>query len=100
MKVFKEKFGKKIRLTSERESHIKKRPEMKNQLRKIAQTLKEPDLIKESNYDKETLLYYKCYDKTPVTKKHLLVAIKSTESPFVITAFFTDKIKTGKTIFK
>ncbi|MBI4171107.1 MAG: hypothetical protein HY514_05385 [Candidatus Aenigmarchaeota archaeon] len=41
-------------------------------------------------------MFYKLYDKTPVTRKYLLVAVKVLDKEgFVITAFFTEKIKKG-----
>lgn len=94
-------FGRKIRLTNERGMHILQRAEMKGQENKIIDTLKEPEIIRHSIWDKNAHLYYKFYRKTPVTQKYLLVAVKVFNSEgFVITAFFTDRIKKGEIIWK
>ena len=94
-------FNRKIRITKERMKHIIRRPEMKNQRKKIEETLKDPDAIVESKYDKTVLLYHKLYPKTPVTRKYLLVAVKILDrDAFVLTAFFTDKIKKGDIVWE
>lgn len=48
MIALKEKFGKRVRLTSERQSHITRRPEMISQLTKIKKTLAEPEIVRRS----------------------------------------------------
>lgn len=49
-----------------------------------------------SDQDETVHLYHKRYEKTPVTEKLLLVVVKvDAKSPFVITAFFTDRLKSG-----
>jgi len=99
MKEFADFKGKRIRLSSERLKHILKRPEMRNQLSKIRETLGHPLEVRKSNYDSSIHLYYKKYAGTPVGEKFLLVVVKvKVESPFVITAFFTDKVKSGKRV--
>lgn len=91
--------GRELRLTQERLEHIERRPEMEDQRSKIEETLVEPDDIRESNQDDTVHLYYKHYPTTPVTEKYLLVVVKfDVESPFIITAFFTDRIKSGTPI--
>jgi hypothetical protein len=97
--VFKVKdvLGNTLPLREDRHRHILERPEMLNQGNRIKETLKEPDIIKESKHAKDVLLYYRLYDKTPVTKKYMLVVVKVNREGFIITAFYTDKIKKGKT---
>lgn len=74
---------------------------MRNQLSKIKVTLKSPNTVKYSEHDRAVLLFYRLYEKTPVGKKYLLVAVKLTNSEgFVITAFFTDRIKKGETLWE
>ncbi|MCL5877023.1 MAG: hypothetical protein M1540_04340 [Candidatus Bathyarchaeota archaeon] len=42
---------------------------------------------------------YKLYSKTPVTRKFMLVVVKaSNEESFIVTAFYTDKVKKGDII--
>ena len=98
MMLFKDYLKRNIRLTTNRWEHILTRAEMSEQEEKIKETLLIPDKIKKSKHDPEVLLYYKLYDKTPVTKKYLLVAVKVENGEgFILTAFFTDKIKAGET---
>lgn len=60
-----------------------------------------PDIIKESNHDNSVWLYYRFYAITPVTEKYILVAAKLLNSNgFIITAFYTDRIKKGATIWE
>ena len=41
------------------------------------------------------------YDTTPVTEKYLCVVVKElTDDIFIITAYFTDKIKRGEILWK
>lgn len=86
--------GVEIRLTDERLEHIERRPEMDGQLDRIEETLQNPDELRESDQDRTVVLYHRRYSDTPVTDKYLLVVVKrDIESPFVITAFFTDRLK-------
>ena len=77
--------------------HILEHSEIEGQIEKIAVTLASPDVIIISKYDSSVHLYHKFYEGTPVTNKYLLVAVKFLETgAFVITAFFTDKEKSGQ----
>lgn len=91
--------GRAIRLTDERLEHIERRPEMQGQLARIEETLRNPDEIRESDHDQAVHLYYQHYSSTPVTEKWLVVVCKvGVDDPFVITAFYTDRIKSGAII--
>ncbi len=99
MKRFSDYADRDVRLTDERLEHIERRPEMEGQIGRIEETLREPDEVRESEGDESVFLYYRQYDETPVTEKYLLVVVKvGVESPFVITAFFTDRLKSGTTV--
>jgi hypothetical protein len=50
-------LGRKIDLSEKRYKHILTRPEMKGQESRIKDTLKNPNIIKESNHSKDVLLY-------------------------------------------
>ncbi|MBS4029109.1 MAG: hypothetical protein KGZ58_10805 [Ignavibacteriales bacterium] len=96
--IYTDIFENNIRLTEERWQHIIEREEMIGQEIKIGETLALPDIIKRSNYDSEVYLYYKFYPSTPVTSKYLVVIAKITEDDaFILSSFFTDKIKSGET---
>ena len=52
-----------------------------------------------SNQDESVLLYYRRYSETPVTEKFLLVVANvEIDSPFVISAFYTDRLKSGRSV--
>ena len=69
---------------------------MENQLDRIKETVQEPDELRVSEQDETVRLYHRRYAETPVTEKILLVVVKyDVDSPFVITAFFTDRLKSG-----
>ena len=94
-------FGKSVSLTESRLEHILERPEMRGQLERIKETLADPDIIKESNHDSSVWLFYRFYTVTPVTEKYLLVAVRLFDgSSSIITAFYTDKIKKGASIWE
>ena len=100
MDEIREKFGRSVRLTPERRAHIERRKEMVGQRAKIRETLTEPDVVRRSRHDPAVYLYYKHFGETPVSEKYLLVVAKvEVESPFVITAFFTDTIKAGEQLW-
>ena len=90
--------GHAFRLTDERLEHIQRRPEMDGQLPRIEETLANPGEVRASNHDDEVRLYYRRYPETPVTEKYMLVVVRVDDDPFVITAFFTDRIKSGEPI--
>lgn len=90
--------GRAFRLTDERFEHIQRQPEMDGQLPRIEETLTSPDEVRASNQDRAVRLYYRRYPETPVTEKHLLVVVRVDEDPFVVTAFFTDRIESGEPI--
>ncbi|HEX67935.1 MAG TPA: hypothetical protein ENG13_02590 [bacterium] len=74
---------------------------MLGQIDKIKETLLNPDKVVRSKTDPEVELFYRYYQSTPVTKKYLCVVVKvSWEEAFIITAFFTDKIKRGEVLWE
>jgi hypothetical protein len=102
MKRLEDVYGRGIRLTSERLSHIENdHPEMGSQIDKIKETLLLPERIVRSKTDPEVDLFYRHYDETPVTEKYLCVAVKTlVNDRFIITAYFTDTIKRGKMLWQ
>lgn len=99
MESFTDYAGRELRLTAERAEHIERRPEMISQRANIEATLANPDEVRVSDQDDGVRLYYRHCSETPVTEKYLLVVGKvEVPSPFVITAFFTDRIKSGRSV--
>lgn len=91
--------GRELRLTAERLEHIERRPEMTDQLGNLERTLADPDEVRVSNQDEAVQLFYRHFPRTPVTEKYLLVVANvGSNDPFVITAFFTDRVKSGRPV--
>ena len=90
------------RLIEARQEHFEtEHPEMVGQLEKIQETLLNPDRIVRSRTDSEVELFYCRYDVTPVSPKYLCVVVKVVDEDWVIiTAYFTDTIKRGKTLWE
>ena len=88
--------GRVIRLTMERWTHIRDHPEMTDQRDRLRETLAMPDVVIETVKDVTVHVYHRLYEQTPVTRKYLLVVVKIlTEDAFVITAFFSGRLKRG-----
>jgi len=95
------KLNKVIRLDEDRWKHVLEHPEMKNQSSQIEKTLVKPDEIRESKRSSSIWLFYKHYANSPVSEKYLLVTVKILNGEgFIVTAFFTDKVKKGELIWK
>jgi hypothetical protein len=93
-----DKDGRPVRLTGERLEHLESdHPEMRGQVARIEQTVREPERVVRSRTDPDVELYYRMYPVTPVTRKYLCVVVKTMpeRDAFVVTAYFTDKPKQG-----
>jgi len=102
MQYFVDVHQRQIRLTPERLTHIESNhPEMHQQLPKIKEALKTPDVIIGPRFDSSLELFYRHYNTTPVTQKYICVVVKvSQDDLFVITAYFTDSIKKGEILWE
>jgi len=95
------KLGEVVGLDEDRWKHVLEHPEMENQSSKIEETLVDPDEVRESVHVSSIWLFYKFYTNSPVSEKYLLVAVKVSDGEgFIVTAFFTDKVKKGGLIWK
>jgi len=96
------KFGRKISLTEGKYDHICKRhPEVFGEIYKMKKTLASPQMVRRSLYDEKVWLFYRFFENTPVTEKYLMVAARILNNEgFVITSYFTDKVKMGEEIWK
>jgi len=95
------KLGKIVSLNTKRWEHVLSHPEMCRQRLKIKDCLVNPDEIRESERSSKIWLFYKLYQKTPVTTKYVLVVVRIMNGEgFIVTAFFTDKIKKGELIWR
>jgi hypothetical protein len=102
MKWLTDVLNRRIRLTDEREEHIKTdHPEMSGQMEKVRETLFTPDQIVRSRTDPAVELFYRPYDVTPVTEKYLCVVVKvGAGDAFIVAAYFTDAIKKGEVLWE
>jgi hypothetical protein len=88
-----------VRLTAERWAHILDHPEMVGQRERLIETLTEPDTVIAAVLDETVLAYHRLYEATPVTLKYLVVIVKAApEDAFVLTAYYTSRLKKGKIV--
>ena len=67
---------------------------------RIAETLAAPDAVIRSGSDPEVRLYHRFHETSAVGAKHLCVVVKWREDDaFLITAYFTDRPKSGDTLW-
>jgi hypothetical protein len=93
-------FGRDVRLTDERMSHILDRPEMRSMREEIIGTLQSPAEVRISRSDANVRLFYEFYSRTLVGDKWLCIVVKYSENDaFVITAYLTDKLKAGEILW-
>jgi hypothetical protein len=89
-------FGHQVRLTDERVAHILEHKEMNEMGAEIEQLLAAPQIVRRSRSDDAVRLFYAYYPETIVGGKWLCVVVKYLLSDaFVVTAYLTDKPKSG-----
>lgn len=66
-------------------------PEMDNQKERVLETVTEPHLIQQGDFDE--LIAMRFYEKSPLTTKYLVVIYKEVISTdgFIITGYYTPK---------
>ena len=100
MKSLEDCFGRSVRLTDERLAHILEHPEMKGMEAEIEQVLRQPQLVRRSRTDAAVRLFYEFYAQTRVGGKWLCVVVRySPDDAFVVTAYLTDQLKAGETVW-
>ncbi len=93
--------NKEVRLTEERLAHILGHPEMVGMEAQITETLKHPQLVRQSRSDESIALFYRFYTQTAIGDKWLCVVVKYlSDDAFIVTAYFTDKPKKGETLWQ
>ena len=94
-------WGNSVSLTEERRAHFLEHPEMQGQEDKLDETLFEPDVVIQSQSDDTVRLFHRFYRRLAVGDKYLSVVVKYVEGDvFIITAYFTDKVKRGGILWK
>jgi hypothetical protein len=88
-----------IRLTDERRHHILEHSEMATMEGEIEITLQEPEIVRCSRSDANVNLYYRYYTNTLVGDKWLCIVVKILiNDAFILTAYLTDKPKSGESL--
>jgi hypothetical protein len=73
---------------------------MRNMREEIIRTLQSPAEVRVSRSDPGVRLFYEFYSRTLVGDKWLCVVVKYlSDDAFVITAYLTDKLKAGESIW-
>jgi hypothetical protein len=100
MQVIRDCFGHLVRLTDERLEHILEHVEMAGMDGEIERVLQAPTEVRLSRADDNVRLFYEFYAQTRVGGKWLCVVVKYLpDDAFVITAYLTETIKTGETLW-
>jgi hypothetical protein len=90
-----------VRLTDERREHLMSHPEMVALEPLLARAIESPSVVVRSRADDAVLLYYRPATTAWFGAKLLCVVIKHTNGDaFVITAYLTDKIKSGDRVWE
>jgi hypothetical protein len=100
MKVVRDCFGHSVRLTDERLAHILEHAEMAGMEDDLERVLQMPSEVRLSRSDDNVRLFYEFYARTRIGGKRLCVVVKYLPSDaFVITAYLTDTLKAGETVW-
>jgi hypothetical protein len=100
MKVIRDCFGQDVRLTDERLAHVLEHPEMAGMEADIESVVQAPREVRASRSDESVKLFYEFYTQTRVDGKWLCVVTKYLpDDAFVITAYLTNRMKAGETLW-
>ena len=100
MKIIRDCFGRSVRLTDERTAHILQHQEMAEMEAEIERVLQAPAEVRVSRSDNTVQLFYEFYARMLVGGKWLCVVVKyPPDDAFVVTAYLTDQLKAGETIW-
>lgn len=97
MKIVRDCFGRVVRLTDERVAHILQHQEMAGMAADIERILQTPTEVRVSRSDDTVRLFYA---QTRVGGKWLCIVVKyPPDDAFVVTAYLTDQLKPGETLW-
>ncbi|SRR5712692_6853007 len=100
MKIIRDCFGHDVRLTDERLEHILEHAEMAGMEAEIERVLQAPAEVRISRSDESVKLFYAFYARTRVGGKWLCLVVKYLpDDAFVTTAYLTDTVKGGETVW-
>lgn len=95
MRTLRDYAGLSIRITDERLAHVLQHPEMTGLESAIEETLASPERVVRSLVDPDARLYDRFYRDTRVGDTYVCVVVKSTDDAFLVTAYLTDRVKSG-----
>jgi hypothetical protein len=100
MEVIRDCFGSSVRLTDERLAHILQHAELAGMEGELKVVLQVPTEVRLSRVDDGVKLFYKFYPRTQVGGKWLCIVVNySSVGAFIVTAYLTDRLKAGETIW-
>lgn len=100
MTLFRDYAGRTVRLTDERRRHLLSHPEIAGLEPLLERAIAAPERVVRSRTDGTVLLYYRDALTVQFGAKLLCVVVKHQPADsFVITAYLTDKIKAGETLW-
>ena len=74
---------------------------MVDQLERITETVRSPELVVATRLDDSVHVYHRFHETTPVTSKYLQVAVKLlVDDAFILTAFYSSRPKRGETVWQ
>src|SRR3989344_2313009 len=89
-----DKIGKRVYLSKERLKHILKHPLMHDQMENIQKTLQDPTTIRHFEDDESVIYFYKEFKQRLPSERYLLLSVKYLNgNGFIVTSFFTNKVK-------
>jgi len=93
--------GRRIRLTEVQWLHIVFfHPEVEGEQNRIKSVLKKPEVVVEG-VTSDTKVCYRMFKATPVSRKYLAVVVKELDGEgFIMTSYFTERIRRGKVLWK
>ncbi len=94
--IYKSIIGKEFELTPERKKHILTfHPDLKLYFFKLKEVFLKPDKIRTSKSDSAVLLFYRYFAKIR-GGKYIVGVVKTNNRSFVLTAYFSNRVLSGK----
>lgn len=78
---------------------LQKHPEATLFIDRLADILRDPDEIRQSERDERSVLYY-CYMDDVLNGKWVVAVVKRIDRNFIATLYATDQIKSGEQLWK
>ena len=97
---YRDYLGRLVLLTDERKRHILLHPEMRPWLKSLGAVLAKPERVIKSKSEPSAELFYVWKTRTKVGPRYFCaVCIFRPRTAFVVTAYLTDRVKGGETLW-